>query len=69
VPISILHDRADLTGNNEDAVYARRELAKEHFHSAEMATARARDVQVILAYLDQNATARVEPTAAPRGAR
>jgi hypothetical protein len=59
VPITILHDRADLTGNNHDGVYARRELAHEYFHSAEMASARARDAAVIREYLDRNEGARL----------
>src|SRR6202011_3753544 len=33
VPIAIHHDRADLTGNNNDAVYAGRHLDHEGFHS------------------------------------
>lgn len=54
VPITIHHDRADLTGNNDDAVYAARALDHEGFHSDELERARARDVQAIRAYLDSN---------------
>jgi hypothetical protein len=69
VPISILHDRADLTGNNDDDVYARRRLEREEFHSPEMARARARDVDQILAYLDRHEHARVDPAALPLDVR
>ena len=41
-PISIIHDRADLTGNNDDGVYKRRRFAQAEFHSAEMARLRSR---------------------------
>ncbi len=51
VPISIHHDRADLTGNNQDSVYAARELDHVGFHSDELERARQRDVEVIRAYL------------------
>jgi hypothetical protein len=69
VPISILHDRADLTGNNDDDVYARRRLEREQFHAPEMATARARDADAILAYLAGHEDARVDPAAIPLDAR
>jgi hypothetical protein len=65
VPISILHDRADLTGNNDDGVYARRQLANEHFRSPEMAQARARDVDAIREYLARNEGAQLEPADMP----
>lgn len=52
VPIAIHHDRADLTGNNDDAVYAGRTLDHESFHSDELESARARDVRAIRAYLE-----------------
>ena len=51
VPISIQHDRADLTGNNDDVVFADRRLDHEGFHSDELERARASDVAVIRAYL------------------
>ena len=54
VPIMIFHDRADLTGNNSDAVYAGRVMQKEHFRSEEMVRARERDVEVLRAYLDEH---------------
>jgi hypothetical protein len=60
VPISILHDRADLTGNNDDDTYAQRRLDHENFHSEEMASARERDVEVIRSYLERNEDARPE---------
>lgn len=61
VPITIRHDRADLTGNNDDDVYARRRLGREHFLSPEMASARERDVGAIREYLARNEGARLEP--------
>jgi len=61
VPITITHDRADLTGNNDDVVYAERELGYENFHSEAMQQERARDVQAIRSYLERSAqTARVQ---------
>jgi glycosyltransferase involved in cell wall biosynthesis len=62
VPISIHHDRADLTGNNEDGVYARRHLTNQHFLSEEMTRLRARDVEAIREYLAHHEEARLEPT-------
>ena len=59
VPIMILHDRADLTGRNDDETYARRTLAKEHFRSPEMARARERDTRVIAEYLARHPSARL----------
>lgn len=53
VPIMIFHDRADLTGNNDDDVYNSRVMQKEHFRSEEMVQARARDVQVIRDHLER----------------
>jgi hypothetical protein len=53
VPIMITHDRADLTGNNDDATYAAREIAREAFRSAEMAALRERDVRAIRGYLEE----------------
>jgi hypothetical protein len=50
-PIRIVHDRADLTGNNDDSVYAGRQIAREEFHSPEMAAARERDVTTIREYV------------------
>ena len=60
VPIMILHDRADLTGHNDDETYARRTLAKEHFRSPEMVRARERDTQAIRDYLARNPDARLD---------
>jgi glycosyltransferase involved in cell wall biosynthesis len=57
VPISITHDRADLTGNNDDAMYAGREIDHEGFHSPELELARELDVRKLRAYI-----ARREPT-------
>jgi hypothetical protein len=51
VPILIYHDRADLTGNNDDAVYSSRTLDHEGFHSEELERARARDVAKIRAHV------------------
>lgn len=59
VPIRILHDRADLTGNNDDAVYAARRYETDGFHSHEMALARERDATTIRAYLAENRNARL----------
>lgn len=58
VPIMIVHDRADLTGNNDDLVYAQRQLEHEHFHSEEMERARARDVRKVRSYLARCVRAR-----------
>jgi hypothetical protein len=58
VPITVLHDRADLTGNNDDETYARREIAHEEFHSQEMTEARERDTRLIADYLARNPGAR-----------
>ena len=41
VPIVILHDRADLTGQNDDETYAGRHIRGDHFRSPAMAQARA----------------------------
>jgi Glycosyl transferase family 2 len=61
VPITILHDRADLTGNNDDGVYASRRREREHFLSRKMARARKRDVRAIREYLAHNEGARLPP--------
>lgn len=45
IPVDLTHDRADLTGNNDDATYREREYRSEEFE--EMATARERDAAVI----------------------
>jgi len=52
VPITIEHDRADLTGDNDDAVYRAREYRREEFHSHRMRRLRARDVRVVSSFLD-----------------
>ncbi|MEK6276639.1 MAG: hypothetical protein AABM29_01310 [Actinomycetota bacterium] len=65
VPITILHDRADLTGHNDDGVYGRRRLGRGHFFSAEMASARERDVRAIREYLARNEDARLAPADVP----
>lgn len=57
-PIMILHDRADLTGNNDDATYAARQLAQAEFHSEAMARARERDVGLIREHLERNPSER-----------
>jgi hypothetical protein len=59
-PIVILHDRADLTGNNDDQTYADRELATGEFHSEAMARKRERDVRAIVAHLAAHPEARLE---------
>jgi hypothetical protein len=64
VPIMIHHDRADLTGNNDDAVYASREYRHEEFKSERMQRARDRDVAVIQAYLASHPDAQPDPMAA-----
>jgi hypothetical protein len=64
-PIVIMHDRADLTGNNDDETYARREIAHEEFHSPAMAALRERDTRLIADYLERNPHARPEVTRAP----
>lgn len=51
VPIMITHDRADLTGNNDDVTYGERELGYEIFHSEEMQRERAGDVVALQAHL------------------
>jgi hypothetical protein len=60
VPITILHDRADLTGQNDDETYARRDMGAEHFRSPEMVRARERDTRAIRDYLARNASARLD---------
>jgi Glycosyl transferase family 2 len=60
VPIMVLHDRADLTGQNDDETYARREMGKEHFRSPSMVRARERDVQAIREYMARNASAQLD---------
>jgi hypothetical protein len=60
VPITIFHDRADLTGQNDDDTYARRQMGKDHFRSPQMVRARERDIQVIRDYLARNASARLD---------
>jgi hypothetical protein len=60
VPIMIHHDRADLTGNNDDAVYASREYGHGEFRSERMQRARDRDVRVIRAYLARHPDARLD---------
>lgn len=59
VPIRILHDRADLTGNNDDAVFAARRYETDAFHSPAMVRARERDVATVRAYLARNRHARL----------
>lgn len=54
VPITIRHDRADLTGENDDVVFTERQLDHAGFHSEEMELARSRDAQLIRAHLRQN---------------
>lgn len=62
VPITICHDRFDLTGNNGDSVYAGRRYESELFHSEGMARKRERDIEVIRAYLERNPEARPDPS-------
>ena len=62
VPITIHHDRADLTGNNDDAVYAARQLDHESFHGHELESAREHDVQKIRAYLAHAGTSVIGTT-------
>lgn len=59
VPITIHHDRADLTGNNDDAVYAARQLDQQGFHAEALEQARRQDVQQILDYISRNEHARL----------
>jgi hypothetical protein len=59
VPITIQHDRADLTGNNDDAVYAARQYKQERFLAEEMTQARSRDAEVIREYLSHRPDARL----------
>ena len=61
VPIRVTHDRADLTGNNGDGVYARRDYQHPDFHSDAMAAERARDTRRILDWLERNEHARPTP--------
>jgi hypothetical protein len=64
VPIVITHDRADLTGNNDDETYARRQILHEEFHSAEMAALRERDTRLLLDHLGRHPEARPDSGAA-----
>lgn len=51
VPIVIQHDRADLTGNNRDEVYAGREIDHRGFHSDALEHARELDARKIREYI------------------
>lgn len=66
VPIEIQHERADLTGQNDDATYGGRELRTEEFRSEPMARARERDADVVRGYLERHPEARPEPTVEAR---
>jgi glycosyltransferase involved in cell wall biosynthesis len=59
VPITICHDRADLTGNNDDGVYAARQLDQKGFHAADLERARGQDVERILTYVSRHPHARL----------
>lgn len=48
-PISVAHDRADVTGNNDDTVYREREYRSEEFE--QMRFLRERDAETIRALL------------------
>ena len=57
IEINVLHDRADLTGNNLDATYKQRELLEGNpsnprdFHNPNMSALRMEEVEKIHAYL------------------
>jgi glycosyltransferase involved in cell wall biosynthesis len=59
IPVMVHHDRADLTGNNDDAVYAERQYDPAHFYSERMVRARERDVAAVREYLTRNSRARL----------
>lgn len=51
VPVLALHDRADLTGNNDDATFAARDHQRDAFYSAEQVAERAADIERLRAWL------------------
>lgn len=52
--IYIMHDREDLTGNNNDSTYIERVYDSEYYYSDEQKDARKNDANKILAYLNTN---------------
>jgi hypothetical protein len=63
IEINVLHDRADLTGNNLDATYKERELLEGNpsnprdFHNPNLSILRMNEVEIIHAYLKSTGTA------------
>jgi hypothetical protein len=63
IEINVLHDRADLTGNNLDATYKQRELLEGNpsnprdFHNPNLSILRMNEVEKIHAYLKSTGTA------------
>jgi hypothetical protein len=63
IEINVLHDRADLTGNNLDATYKQRELLEGNpgnprdFHNPNLSILRMNEVEIIHAYLKSTGTA------------
>lgn len=45
IPVTVLHDRADITGNNNDATFAAREYQSEAFFGQEAKAERAADAE------------------------
>lgn len=55
VPITILHDRADLTGSNRDEVFAQRQFTTAEFYGAEMQASLQRDIDQLRQFLKEQA--------------
>ena len=60
IPVHVLHDRHDLTGNNHDSTYANRPMLEGNpmdprdFHSIQQSTIRHRDAHTIADYIEQH---------------
>ena len=56
--IDITHDRADLTGNNNDLIFQKRTIAyrttQKEFYSPEMVKLRKKDKEIIMNYIKEN---------------
>jgi len=53
IPVTINHDRADLTGNNNDEVYAEREFTTHTFYGPENMANIQRDIQTLAMVLQE----------------
>lgn len=59
VAITVCHDRADLTGGNDDEVYAEREFTTGSFYGPENQANVRRDIQVLAEYLEDQSKIRI----------